>query len=159
MTAVFPEYGAPEEGELKKQKPLPLTKNLISESRPFLLFSVWLADMVLIWSFFFLFLTALYFISTWPEITFVFPDHPDRQPIQKKLSGKCNRHHHWNHSGAEFKCLSFVFPPCSFHGAAEGEGPPAPPAEGSCRGPEAHLQQPKGETSGPSLQTSREQHF
>ncbi|XP_075904862.1 tubulin-specific chaperone E [Nelusetta ayraudi] len=42
-------YGAPEEGEMKKQKPLPLTKNLI-------------------------------------KITFVFPDHPDRQPIQKKLS-------------------------------------------------------------------------
>lgn len=43
------------------------------------------------------------FLSTWPEITFVFPDHPERQPIQKKLSGKHSRH--WNRGAAVFKSL------------------------------------------------------
>lgn len=33
---VFSEYGAPEEGELKKWEAVPLTKELISQSRPIL---------------------------------------------------------------------------------------------------------------------------
>lgn len=43
----------------------------------------------------------------------MFPDHPDRQPIQKKLSGKHNRRLRSNHRAAEFKCLRHLFFRCT----------------------------------------------